>query len=240
MSNIEYFGHLGKVEDPFEFYQEQDYIICRGATDLQEIDELINFYEQYIVTSPQKYLRQSAQWETNKKTSFGGIANTFLDPHCYEKGINGEWADHIFRVLSDKHIQESLATISGKSPNFRLSQSMIFDQTTTKPHQDWIFLDSKPNGHLIAGWVALEDIYPESMRFYVYLNTHKFYPKAKYDEMVINEPHSIHESFLKEIEEYIKTHDLEMYAPPLQKGDIIFWGSRIIHGSVEGRAENRK
>jgi hypothetical protein len=25
-----------------------------------------------------------------------------------------------------------------------------------------------------------------------------------------------------------------MYAPPLQKGDIFFWGSRIIHGSTPG------
>lgn len=234
MSNIEYFGHLGKVEDPFEFYQEQDYIICRGATDLEKIDELVNFYEKFIVTSSQKYLRQSAQWESNEKTSSGGIKNTFLDPHCYEEGINGEFSDHIFQILSSSEIQKSLAKISGKTPDFKLFQTMFFDYTTTAPHQDWIFLDSKPNGHLIAGWVALEDIYPESMRFYVYLNTHKFYPKAKYEEMVINEPHSIHVSFFKEINEFLESNTLEMYAPPLQKGDIFFWGSRIIHGSIEG------
>ena len=234
MKNIQYFGHLGKVDDPFEFYQEQDYIICRGATDLQQIDELVDFYEKFIVTSPYKFLRQSAQWESNKKSPVGGILNTFLDPHCYEEGVNGEWADHIFQVLSSRQIQEVLAKISEQKTNFRVFQTMLFDHTTTKPHQDWIFLDSKPNGHLIAGWVALEDIYPESIRFYVYPGTHKFYPRAKYDEMLINQPHSIHESFLKEIEEVLEETTSEMYAPPLQKGDIFFWGSRIIHGSTEG------
>ncbi len=234
MSNLEYFGHLGKIKDPFEFFQEQDYIICRGATDLQQIDELVNFSEKFIVVSSHKYLRQSAQWESNQKSSAGGVINTFLDPHNYEQGINSKWSDHIFQVLSSKEIQKSLAEISGKTPDFRLFQTMFFDHTTTSPHQDWIFLDSKPNGHLIAGWVALEDIYPESIRFYVYPGTHKFYPKAKYDQMVINQPHSIHESFLKEIEEFLESTTSEMYAPPLQKGDIFFWGSRIIHGSTQG------
>ena len=231
---IEYFGHLGIIKDPLNFFQEHDYIICRGASDLDEIDNLVNFYEKFIVLSSKKYLRQSAQWESNQKASMGGIMNAFLDPHSYEKGINGQFSDHIFRILSSRSIQKSLAEISGKTPNFTLFQTMLFDYATTRPHQDWIFLDSRPNGHLIAAWVALEDIYPESIRFYVYPGTHKFYPKAKYDKMSIDEPHSIFRSFLKEIDEFLESSNSKMYAPPLQKGDIFFWGSRIIHGSTPG------
>ncbi len=35
-----------------------------------------------------------------------------------------------------------------------------------------------------------------------------------------------------------KKNQVVMYAPPLQKGDIFFWGSRIIHGSTTGTNTN--
>jgi phytanoyl-CoA hydroxylase len=109
---------------------------------------------------------------------------------------------------------------------------MLFDQTTTEPHQDWIYLDSRPNGHLIAGWFALEEILPEGIRFYVNPGTHHFVPRATYNDATDLE--IIHKSFTNEIKSYLASERPEMYAPSLQKGDIFFWGSRIIHGSTLG------
>ena len=43
MSNFKYFGHSGSIDDPFKFFQEQNYIICQGATDLDSIDDLATF-----------------------------------------------------------------------------------------------------------------------------------------------------------------------------------------------------
>jgi hypothetical protein len=34
--------------------------------------------------------------------------------------------------------------------------------------------------------------------------------------------------------EFLESGKYEMYAPALKKGDIFFWGSRIVHGSTPG------
>jgi phytanoyl-CoA dioxygenase PhyH len=50
----------------------------------------------------------------------------------------------------------------------------LFDANTATPaHQDWWYLDSIPNGHLLAAWIALEDIEEDAGRFYVIPQTHK-------------------------------------------------------------------
>ena len=234
MNELKYFGHVGNVDDPLGFFQEQNYIICRGATELGEIDNLMDFYNTSIVNSRKQYVRQSTRWEYHQKTPEGGMINPFLNPHSFEKGINGQFSDKILKVLSCQRLQKALSEITGKDPTFRLFQTMIFDHSITTPHQDWVFLDSRPNGHLVAAWVALEDIHPQGIRFYVYPGTHNFMPKVWYNKVNIKKNQDIYADFFQEIGEYLDSNSLEMYAPPLKKGDVFFWGSRIIHGSTRG------
>jgi len=226
-----WFGHLGEIEHPLEFFSQENYIICRGATDLNHLEELFNFYNNNIAQSSQLYLRQSKQWEPNKVTQYGGVSNAFLQPHSYTKGINGEFADKILKVASQENIQQALYELSGINP-YSLAQTMFFDQKTTRPHQDWIYLDSKPNGHLVAAWIALEDITEDGIRFFVYPGSQNFTPNTSYQQGAKNL--DIFNNFLTEIDQVIATDTYKIYAPTLKKGDIFFWGSRIIHGSIAG------
>src|SRR5215831_4198514 len=228
-----FFGHLGEITDPERFFREQEYIVCRGALDDRAISNVVDLYHTNIIPSKRKYLRQSVQWEPNEMTPYGGVKNCLLNPHSYENGSNGRFADPILKLLSTPAVRETLALISGKSVDFTLYQTMLFDHTTTYPHQDWIYLDSRPNGHLIAGWFALENILPEGIRFNVYPGTHHFMPRATYNQNAADY-HARQTDFLNEIQSYLAAERPEMYAPPLQKGDIFFWGSRLIHGSTPG------
>jgi phytanoyl-CoA hydroxylase len=234
MSQFEYFGHLGDVQDPLNFFLRENYLVCRGATDIQQIDDLLEFYNQSIVVPDKLYLRQSSAWEYHQKSPVNGIINAFLQPHCFEEGLPAHFSDKILRALSFRGIQEALSEISGKPEDFQLVQTMFFDHSVTRPHQDWIYLDSRPNGHLIAAWVALEDIYPEGIRFFVYPGTHNFYPKSSYDSANKESCEIFYGEFLAEIDRLLESDDYIMYAPPLKKGDVFFWGSRIIHGSTPG------
>jgi phytanoyl-CoA hydroxylase len=234
MSQFKYFGHLGDVQDPLNFFLKENYLICRGATNIQQIDELVEFYNQSIVVSDKLYLRQSSEWECNQKSSVDGITNCFLQPHSFEKGLPAHFSDKILRTLSFRGIQEALSEISGKPEDFKLVQTMFFDHSTTNPHQDWIYLDSRPNGHLIAAWVALEDIHLEGIRFYVYPGTQNFSPKSSYNKADKRSSEAFCSEFIAEINTLLDSNDYVIYAPPLKKGDIFFWGSRIIHGSTPG------
>src|SRR5215471_5503112 len=180
-SNMFFFGHLGEIIDPEQFFREQEYIVCRGALDDQAISSVVDLYRTHIIPSKRKYFRQSSRWERNQMTPYGGVSNCLLQPHSYERGSNGRVSDQILKLLSTPAVRQTLSVISGKSVDFTLNQPMFFDHSTTEPHQDWIFLDSRPNGHLIAAWIALQDILPEGIRFYVYPGSHRFKPSATYN-----------------------------------------------------------
>jgi phytanoyl-CoA hydroxylase len=230
---MRFFGHTGEITDPERFFREQEYIVCRGALNDQTISSAVDAYHTHIIPSNCKYLRQSSYWERNQITPYGGVSNGLLNPHSYERDANGRFSDRILKLLSTPAVRQTLALISGKSVDFTLYQTMLFDQSITESHQDWHYLDSRPNGHLIAGWFALEDILPEGIRFYVYPGTHHFMPRATYAHDAADTP-ALHQNFLNEMQSYLASERPEMYAPPLRKGDIFFWGSRIVHGSTPG------
>jgi len=232
-----YFGHKGEVSDPKTFFAEENYIICRNVTDGNDLDKLLSFYNKHIATSSQLYLRQNKQWETNNYTEYGGVSNAFLQPHCYQGGIQGDFGDRILRVAANPNIQQALTEISGLAP-YNLAQTMFFDQKTTRPHQDWIYLDTKPNGHLIAAWIALENIPEDGIRFFVYPGTQNFQPQTSYNYS--NKGLATFNDLLQEIDKVLETQQYQMYAPTLKKGDIFFWGSKIIHGSIAGTNPERR
>ena len=233
-TGLEYFGHEGRVDDPKAFFDAQNYVICRGATDIGLIDQLVGMYEREIVPSRRTYLRQSGRWERNTLTEAGGVQNCFLNPHAYRQGRNGQLADTMLRLLSNPSVRQALGEMSGRGPVFSLFQTMLFDHSVTPAHQDWIYLDSRPNGHLIAAWFALEDTVPEGIRFYVVPGTQDFVPQAKYVRDPSRSIHGLYEELLAEIRRHTVELGVPPYAPPLKKGDIFFWGSRIVHGSVAG------
>lgn len=104
---------------------------------------------------------------------------------------------------------------------------MFFDQNTKTPaHQNWYYLDSLPNGHLLAGWFALEDTQEAAGRFYVLPKIHLIDFDLTADEQV-----STH-VYVNKINEYVDTHAHEINAPALEKGDVLFWNSLTIHGSL--------
>ena len=232
---LSYFGHRGPVPDPLGFFKEENYVVCRGAADLTKVDRTYNTFNEFIVGSNDYYLRQSSHWERNIYSDAGGISNCLLQPHQFTKGRNGDFSDSILSLLSEHNIQKALKDISDLAP-YSLAQTMFFDHSTTGPHQDWIYLDSRPNGKMIAAWVALEDIPEEGIRFYVYPGTQGYVPKSAYSQNSSDwDLIEYHSNFISEVEDLLQSGNYRMYAPPLKKGDIFFWSSRIIHGSTEGK-----
>jgi phytanoyl-CoA hydroxylase len=235
---MHFFGHLGPVFQPQAFFSRNDYIVCRGALQEHLVGEVIKIYEKTFYKSEKKFLRQSGRWETNSMhRQSHGVENCFLNPHAYQERPNSELSEAILELFSTPEIQTILKLCGDKDVSFNLYQTMLFDRSVTAPHQDWVYLDSKPGGHLIAAWIALEDIYPESIRFCVYPETQHFKPVANYSD-VNDQELGKERDFVHEIAHYLKTSSHAMYAPSLRKGDIFFWGSRLIHGSTPGSDEN--
>ena len=195
--------------------------------DVNLINALLNLYVTEIIPSEEKFFRQSTdkyeKYEKNKVSEFGYVKQAFLDIHDYQK--HPEFSNIAKRIYFSPEIRNALQEITG-SQSFNLMQSMLFDlNAATPPHQDWWYLDTVPNGHLIGAFIALEDINENAGRFYVL-------PKSIHIEIHKNIPNLRHSQWLERIRKYVDEHKDEVKAPALKKGDVLFWNSRTIHGSL--------
>jgi len=200
------------------------YVVCQKLVPNELIDSLLKTYKEQIVPSKEPFLRQMTnQFETNELTEFGYVKQDFLDVHNYEKFP--EFSKSIKEIVCSDAIQTALSQLTG-SDSFRMMQSLLFDSNReTVPHQDGYYLDTVPAGNLTAVWIALEDIDERAGRFYVM-------PKTTHVDLHSDLPHYNHPIWLGKMQEYFDANQDNIEAPVLNKGDVLFWNSKIVHGAL--------
>ena len=203
-------------------YGRQGYVIARGLIPEAALERVLRTYDRDIVPSNAQFYRQNTnRYERNAITAHGYVAQSFLDIHAYASfpGVR----EAAFEIFFHPNLLSFISGLTG-TRSHRLVQSMLFDlNTATPPHQDWWYVDSVPHGNLVAGWVALEDIHEEAGRFYVMAGSHR---------CTFHESGLPHSEWLARIRRYVDEHPELLHAPGLKKGDVLFWNSRTIHGSL--------
>lgn len=209
-----------------EDYDKKGYYIFHRLIPEHLIDKLLRLYESEILSSKNYFFRQSSnRWQKNKINEFGYCDESFLNVHDYPN--YPAFNEAIKKIICSTQVREVLTQLTGSSEH-NLMQSMLFDLNAATPaHQDWYYLDSIPSGHLLAGWFALEDIHEEAGRFYVLPKSHRIELDLTDDEKASNSP------YMKKIKEYVEVHQNEIHAPALHKGDVLFWNSGTVHGSLK-------
>lgn len=211
--------------DIHHYFQENGYVVFRNLIPIYLIDQLLSLYRKEILPSRYPFFRQSTnQYEANHLNEFGYVEQSFLDIHDYEKFP--EFSAIAKEIYCGDPIQNALRQITG-SQSFNLMQTMLFDANTeTQPHQDWWYLDTVPNGYLVAAWIALEDIAEEAGRFYVM-------PKSfKEADFHSDTPDLSHSEWLERIRAYFEANSEDVKAPELKQGDVLFWSSKTVHGAL--------
>jgi phytanoyl-CoA hydroxylase len=217
-------GVLG-MKEYREYYEEHGYCVYQQLIPADDIDQLVAEFKERIFTSRRLFFRQnSGRWEKNIVSSDGYIQNSLLNIHDYPDFES--FSTNAKKILCGPQVRKAMQEITGED-SLKLMQSMFFDQNTATPaHQDYYYLDSMPNGHLFAGWFALEDINEEAGRFFVLPGSHKTTFTLTAEEAISNR------LYVKKIETYVDAHKANVVAPALKKGDVLFWHSKTIHGSL--------
>jgi phytanoyl-CoA hydroxylase len=205
------------------YYSEHGYVVEKQLIPSAVIDELLSGYASDILPSKARFYRQSTdRYEANRVSEFGYVEQSFLDIHAYKR--YPAFRSAALAIFFSDELHGALTRITG-SPAHNLMQTMLFDANTqTPPHQDWWYLDSVPNGQLTAAWIALEDIEEDAGRFFVIPGSHR---------LVLHEHAMPHSKWLACVRQYFQGHRAQVRAPALKKGDVLFWNSRTIHGSLE-------
>jgi phytanoyl-CoA hydroxylase len=205
-------------------YETHGYAVCRQLIDPTLIDQLVAQYQQTIVPSRYPFFRQDRnRYEPHQIDDHGHVQQSFLDIHDYQKFP--EFSHLVKQIVCSQAIQVALQQIAG-SDRANVMQTMLFDaNTATPPHQDWWYLDSVPNGHLLGAWIALEDIDERAGRFYVIPGS---------TDVTLHDPEAklSHQNWMARIKQYYEANRDRVSAPALRKGDVLFWNSRTVHGAL--------
>lgn len=206
-------------------YQQYGYTILPNLVPEPLIQNVLTCYARDIVPSQHPFFRQSTySYAKNELNEFEYVKESFLDIHDYHN--YPEFSRCVREILCGSEILDTLKQLLSSSA-INLVQSMLFDANTgTFPHQEWWYLDTVPNGHLAIAWIALEDIDERAGRFYVL-------PKSP-DNLDFHsaQPNISHQEWLERIKAYVDTHQYEIQAPALKRGDVLFLNSQTIHGSL--------
>lgn len=215
------------------YYDENGYVIVKGLFGSGLCDEIRNLWNTEVKPYEGFMYRQAtAKAERHVLNENGWVMNPILnlqsvDPRRFPR-FRTVATD---RILSGEGLNRVFRTLLGEPP--KVVQSMYFEgNSATWEHQDSYYLDSEKVGEMTAAWIAIEDISPRAGRFFICPRSHRL----ELDEHSIrNNIAENHERYIQSVVAKIRELSLEIRAPILHKGDVLFWNAWTIHGSLDSQ-----
>lgn len=208
-------------------YLKDGYYIASHLMPPSLIDSVIKKYQEIVFPFQGEALRKSMVWAKHEFNAYGHLLNPLFLCHIPEQTAElKDFAETITALACFEPLKQKLEAFIDAPPS--LVQSMFFDHSPgSKPHQECVFVDSRPSGHLIGAWMALEDLSPDAGLFYLL-------PLSKMPPLPSFTRDDLHGSnrYTMEMRRIINERKADIVAPQLKKGDVIFWNSRVIHGAL--------
>jgi len=200
----------------------EGYYIAKGLIDGDLIDSVWNAYEEAIHTG----LISVPQESHGEGDPYPGRR---LDPHLETPRIRDlQWHPSILRITDLLFGRKTLPF-----------QTIIGHKGSAQPaHSDAIHMTTYPLGFLIANWIALEDIHPDSGPLFYYPRSHRILPYLLSGDLGIppkafKKGQPVYPIYEATLQAYIDAYGLkpEVFLP--QKGDVLFWHANLVHGGVQ-------
>jgi phytanoyl-CoA hydroxylase len=227
------------LADPQARWSEDRCLLVRSLVSPSKIDRLLAEFSESVKTSGKEMPRQASfRRETGPRSyPHDYLSQSSLTPEGYMReglknphvmwGVAPAFSGMVLDILCSPDVQDALATLEPDYPDYTLHQSMLFDfNPGTEPHQDSYYIDSEPRGFVVGFWLALEDIHDSAGRFYVMPGSQLDGPKPELFTAETNK------DYLDLLDAYFKGQQAKLFAPELKKGDALFWGGQIVHGSL--------
>lgn len=142
-------------------------------------------------------------------------------------------SDKVKAILDKPELNDTLSFLLGKSINL-FSSINFYKGSEQLAHSDSVHMTTHPPGYLIAAWIALEDIKPDSGPLTYYPGSHKL-------PYVMNEDFNHGGNFLKlgkepynhyeeKIASVLAENDFSSKTFLPKKGDILIWHANLLHG----------
>jgi hypothetical protein len=136
-------------------YHAQGYVVRHGVVPDELIDACVEVYERDVLAYEQPLRRQNTYRERHEFDANGALTNALLNPRGLKAPLDHA-ARAIRAIIDFRALHDALGEATGFA-HHSLMQTMIFEQSTTPPHKDRVYLDSRSAGHLVAECLATRD-----------------------------------------------------------------------------------
>jgi len=223
------------TEEPDEaraYYDEYGYVVLRKVVLPSLCSRALEAFDRVGRFSRIPMLRQkNMRYERHTFSADGYLDNPIFNVQDLGSRALGPFRNAALDILTAPRVAEAVAVLLGCS-RAKLIQSMFFEAPAgTWAHQDSYYQDSAAGlGGGIAGWYALEDIDAGAGRFYVCPGSHRTVPVIR--NTGTHNFATGHDNYRDAMLETIRRHQVGFTAPYLAAGDVLFWNSLTIHGSL--------
>jgi phytanoyl-CoA hydroxylase len=215
------------------YYREHGYVVVKSVFSPEICDTQRRLWEQEVKPFRGYIYRQATgKVEKHVFNKNGWVMNPILNLQSVDPRRFGKFRDFATKsLLAAPQLRDLFTALLGDSP--KIVQSMYFEgNSATWEHQDSYYLDSEKVGEMAAAWIAMEAIAPRSGRFFICPGSHK----VRLDEHgIMNNIAEHHEVYISSVVDKIRNLNLEIRAPVLEKGDVLFWNALTIHGSLDSQ-----
>jgi len=218
------------------YYGQQGYVIVRNLFSPEECETIKALWESEVKPfNGFMYRQTTARAERHTKNDKGWIMNPILNLQSVDSAYFPNFRSYATNnLLGNERLSDVLLLLLKDSP--KIVQSMYFEgNSATWEHQDSYYLDSESVGEMAAAWIALENIAAKAGRFFVCPKSHTL---KLDDHNLYNNIAENHESYIQSVVKRIRIDKLEIRAPVMNQGDVLFWNAWTIHGSLDSQDRN--
>jgi phytanoyl-CoA hydroxylase len=215
-----------------EYYETNGYVVLRGLISRELCARVRAIFDETVRDTGIPMLRQkNMRYETNTFDESGFLDNPIFNLQDVGSGPLGAFRGAVLDILTHRQTAAVTADFLGCDKSMMI-QSMFFEAPAgTWAHQDSYYQDSATGlGRCVAGWFALENIDAGSGRFYVCPGSHRAAPVLR-NEGEYNFATG-HSAYKRAMVAMMRSYGLSFTAPYLEAGDVLFWNSLTIHGSL--------
>lgn len=222
-----------QIDEILRYYEANGYVIVRGVIEPEACDRIRSLWEGEV--KPYKgfmYRQATAKAERHVFNENGWVMNPILNLQSVDPRAFGQFRETATQqILTNPRLVALFSAIVKDAP--KLVQSMYFEgNSATWEHQDSYYLDSVNIGTMVGAWIAVEDIHARAGRFFICPGSHKL-QVARHE--FANNIADNHEAYIQSVVAKVRELGYEIRAPKLEKGDVLFWNSWTIHGSLDSQ-----
>ena len=222
---------IEQTREACTYYEKHGYVVFKGIIDKKTCEKIRSIWDAEVKPSQKYIYRQAtAKSELNVLNEDGWVMNPILNLQSLNPKYFGRLREATVNdVLGTAKVQTCFEALLGEKP--KVVQSMYFEgNSATWEHQDTYYLDAEKLGDMSAAWVALEDISAKAGRFFICPGSHKIELEKQNKETNVADNHSV---YIEKIVGIMKDRNMEIRAPLLEAGDVLFWHAWTMHGSLK-------